>query len=329
MIDDVTKYRYVTGDLNTIIIDGNIMPRRNNNDKKLLRGEDITFCMEVLRRRMTYPITKSKSFTSQKELWNFEIPSSYKSSFSQKVCEENYTDIIKHGLTDCGYNPIYRVTTVSDKSHYSPYFIADFLSEIPTEESYHYDISSGKTIDEFFVNDAFSFLKHDSRTSNYTMFKNGNPLKQNEVEKIFDDIKTLDKICVDLKSYGVYFSQDELQMSNFTKWYDPQGYEPIWPTSPQYLGYYMYGFKDGSNYNYYYSYYGASPDITVEITTDLLNDNQKLWVMFGVEDVFYNVNDITYKDYYILKMVDDTPVKNGNKYTYKFSVDKQLIDSIA
>ena len=47
MIDNRNDYRFVRGDIGQVIIDGNIMPVRQGDAKKVLRGEDICFLAEA------------------------------------------------------------------------------------------------------------------------------------------------------------------------------------------------------------------------------------------------------------------------------------------
>ena len=47
MIDNRNDYRFVRGDIGQVIIDGNIMPVRQGDAKRVLRGEDICFMAEA------------------------------------------------------------------------------------------------------------------------------------------------------------------------------------------------------------------------------------------------------------------------------------------
>lgn len=77
MIDDITDYKYVSGPLSEIKIDGGIMPLRSGDDKKILRGEDITFLMETLRRRTTYSFHNSRAIVKGEEKWSFSMTDGY------------------------------------------------------------------------------------------------------------------------------------------------------------------------------------------------------------------------------------------------------------
>ena len=47
MINNVADYRFVQGDINRVIINGDVMPVRAANNKRILRGEDLCFLAEA------------------------------------------------------------------------------------------------------------------------------------------------------------------------------------------------------------------------------------------------------------------------------------------
>lgn len=47
MIDNSNDYRFVRGDIGQVAIDGGVMPVRQGDAKKVLRGEDICFLAEA------------------------------------------------------------------------------------------------------------------------------------------------------------------------------------------------------------------------------------------------------------------------------------------
>lgn len=334
MIDDISDYKYVNGDLSTIIINGEIMPKRSESDKKILRGEDITFCLEVLRRRCTYPCTKGKCVAGGNEKWSFDYGSTIysQSTFENIISNRRYWDIVKLALNDGAFNPQYYA--YPSKVAFCSFYVTNFLTDLPTETQFHQETTGSYESEErFFLNETFSFLNTEHQTSKHDDFATGKPLKQANVQKVFDDIEKLDKVEIQLPSSRISFWNSELTLTNLVKWYQPteSGWEPSWPTEPSYIGYFMRGYHHKNTYtDYYYSYYGETPDIEVEIDTDVIDSDAKLWSIMWVGTQFYDVGGITTtKSFRILKMVDDSPQSSSGKLKFKYKIDKSMIDSIA
>lgn len=325
-------YKYITGDVNEIQIDGQIMPLRDDDEKKIMRGEDIVFCMEVLRRRASNLVTASKCTVNGTDKWNLS-QDIQKSNFSQKVCYENFRDIVEHGLHGCCYNPQY---TVGGKGGYVTKFCVNFLKSMPAVDQYHQETTHDeKPFDKFFLEDTFDFYHQNDQQSNHEKFKHGKPIKLSHMQDIFDDIQNLDKVAVHVNNYGaVIFNRDDLQIQNLDKYYDGKE-EPQWPEQAYVFGYYMLGHKKSDYYiegsNYYYSYYGSTKPITIEVDTDTLSENQSIWVEFRINYLWNgdSRDDYETKSFTILKRVSTSPSFIGDKLTFNFSIDKTLIDSIA
>lgn len=54
MINNRADYRFVQGDIGSVVIDGGVMPARPADAKKVLRGEDICFLAEAHEARTAF-----------------------------------------------------------------------------------------------------------------------------------------------------------------------------------------------------------------------------------------------------------------------------------